>query len=81
MIDAAVERRVREELANVSGGRYGYIGDLAEYLQVSERTISNYVVEGMPYHMFGQRKRFNFQAVDQWIEQRGAGRGVRGDWK
>lgn len=71
----------REEVANLQGNRHGYTKDLAEYLQVGEQTVRNYVKQGMPHYTFGNRKRFNFDKVDEWLERRGSGRQVQGAWE
>ena len=48
------------------------VKELAEFLQIGERTLRRYYSEkGLPYVMVGSQYRFRPDQVERWIEQNG----------
>jgi len=47
------------------------IEQLAELLQVSDRTIRRWLSEGLPHYRVGNVLRFDLAAVKEWMENKG----------
>lgn len=45
------------------------VKQLADYFQVSEKTIRNWKLKGMPYKQVNQILRFDIEEVNEWIEK------------
>lgn len=41
------------------------------YLKVKRNKFDAFVRAGMPHKMFGRQRRFNAEAIDEWIEKGG----------
>lgn len=48
--------------------KYLIMKQICEMLQVTERTIFNYIKEGMPAYKLGRDWRFIESEVDEWIK-------------
>ncbi|MCC6348318.1 MAG: helix-turn-helix domain-containing protein [Candidatus Eisenbacteria bacterium] len=49
------------------------LGDVAEYLRVSPRTVRRLMRRGLPCIRFGRSVRFEPKAVSRWLEARQEG--------
>lgn len=49
--------------------KYLTMQQVCELLQVTSRTIFNYIKKGMPAYKFGRDWRFVEEEVDQWLKK------------
>ena len=49
------------------------ITELSEIFQVTERTVKNWLTQGMPKYQVGRTIRFDLEKVKQWMESKGSG--------
>lgn len=46
------------------------INDLAEVFEVTDRTIKNWLKEGMPKYQMGKTIRFDLEEIKEWMKVR-----------
>lgn len=47
------------------------ITDISEVFQVTERTVKNWLTQGMPKYQIGKTVRFDLDEVKEWMKTHG----------
>jgi len=49
--------------------KYLTMKQLCELLQITDRTVFNYIKKGMPAYKFGREWRFLEEEIDKWVKE------------
>lgn len=79
LIDEGLElraQRLRGERVNVGGApveRFLSKPAVAEFYDVTTRTVDEWCRRGMPWHQRGSRRKFRLSETEGWLAGRGVG--------